>query len=298
MTPELRAHLEPLRSGLETALAACLERETACPPRLLAAMRYSLLAPGKRLRPLLVLLACEAVGGEVNTALPAACAVEMVHAYSLVHDDLPGMDDDDLRRGRPTCHRQFDEATAILVGDGLLTLAFQILAEEVTPGDRAAACVAELARGAGVAGMVGGQMDDLQAEQQPSDLAILESIHRRKTGALFRAALRLGGRLGLPPGHDPTETLALLDAFAAPLGLAFQIADDLLDVTGDETAAGKRLNKDAARGKLTYPSLLGIDQARQHLADATAQALAALTPLGPRGHWLRLLVAWMGQRQA
>lgn len=323
MTPELRVRLESLRTEIDQALTRLLDAQSDCPPRLAAALRYSVLGPGKRLRPILVLLACEAVGGEVTAALPAACAVELVHAYSLVHDDLPGMDDDDWRRGRPTCHKQFDEATAILVGDGLLTLAFQVLAEQVQPPTVAAACVADLARGAGVLGMVGGQMDDLLAERQwwtssaatapvansgisaaptPELLQQLESIHRRKTGALFQAALRIGGRIGatvadLDANQWPTLINAL-DGFAAELGLAFQIADDLLDATGDPALAGKAVQKDAGKGKLTYPGLLGIEAARQHLAEATGRAVARLAPFGERGHWLRELVTWMGQRQA
>jgi geranylgeranyl diphosphate synthase type II len=323
MTPELRARLEPLRAEIEQGLTRLLDAQSGCPPRLSAALRYSLLGPGKRLRPILVLLACEAAGGEVSAALPAACAVELVHAYSLVHDDLPGMDNDDWRRGRPTCHKQFDEATAILVGDGLLTLAFQVLAEQVQPPTVAAACVADLARGAGVLGMVGGQMDDLLAESRRGTgpavsvpvaagriqsataaelLQQLESIHRRKTGALFQAALRIGGRIGAAGSDlDETQSSALitaLDGFAAELGLAFQIADDLLDATGDAQLAGKAVQKDAGKGKLTYPGLLGIEAARQHLAQATARALEQLSPFGERGRWLKELVTWMGQRQA
>lgn len=325
MTPELWARLEPLRGEIEQALADLLEAQRGCPARLAAAMRYSVLGPGKRLRPILVLLACEATGGEVRAALPAACAVELTHAYSLVHDDLPGMDDDDWRRGRPTCHKQYDEATAILVGDGLLTLAFQILAEQLQPPTVAAACVADLARGAGVLGMVGGQMDDLLAQRQgapppepaapafvasggslaepaPALLQQLESIHRRKTGALFQAALRIGGRIGAATaGLDAAQVpklITALDGFAAELGLAFQIADDLLDVTGDAQVTGKAVQKDAGKGKLTYPGLLGIEAARQHLAQATSQAVGWLAPFGERGRWLRELVTWMGQRQA
>ncbi|HMP01556.1 MAG TPA: polyprenyl synthetase family protein [Gemmatales bacterium] len=301
MTPELDAHLAPLRAEIEQSLAAALDLEAQCPPRLLEAMRYSLLAPAKRLRPLLALLACAAAGGPATAALPAASALEMVHTYSLVHDDLPGMDNDDLRRGRPTCHRQFDEATAILVGDGLLTLAFQHLVRELQPAEVAAACVLELAQGAGVAGMVGGQLDDLAWERQGGgSLATLESIHRRKTGALFKAALRMGCRIGLAAsGRSQDDPLLTHFAtFAADVGLAFQIADDLLDIVGNEELAGKKLNKDAARGKLTYPSLLGVEQARAELAAATGRATASLKPLGDQARWLVALVEWMGSRQA
>jgi geranylgeranyl diphosphate synthase type II len=288
-----QTHLSQCRQRIEARLRTFLEAETTCPARLREAMAYSLLAPGKRLRPLLVLLACEACGGRQEEALPAACAVEMVHAYSLVHDDLPGMDNDDLRRGQPTCHRQFDEATAILVGDGLLTLAFQLLATEIRPGELAALCCRELAQAAGVAGMVGGQMDDLQWEGQAErTLEMLISMHRRKTGALFRASLRLGGWLGTVGEPDLVRQakLAALTDYAEQLGLAFQIADDLLDVEGQEADAGKRVHKDAARGKLTYPGLLGLAASRERLRHAGHAALEALAPLGDRAHGLAAMV--------
>ncbi|MBX9579073.1 MAG: polyprenyl synthetase family protein [Gemmataceae bacterium] len=247
-------------------------------------MGYSLFAPGKRLRPLLTVLACEAAGGATDAALPAACAVEMVHTYSLVHDDLPAMDDDDLRRGLPTCHVKFGEALAILAGDALLTLAFEVIAGGCPPRTAAVSC-AELARGAGAVGMVGGQVLDLEAEGRieasgrrgPASVAGLEAIHCRKTGALFRAAVRLGvyaAQAERPAGADP-ETLAAADDYAAALGLLFQVTDDLLDAEGCATKAGKQVGKDAGRGKLTYPGLLGIDESRRRAADLGRAAVAA-----------------------
>jgi geranylgeranyl diphosphate synthase type II len=263
-----------------------------CPVRLQEAMAYSLLAPGKRLRPLLVLLACEAAGGADEAALPAAAAVEMVHTYSLIHDDLPAMDDDDLRRGRPTCHKQFGEALAILAGDALLTLAFQVLAEGYPPATAAAAC-RELAAGAGAAGMVGGQVEDLAWERDPTGrLDDLERVHAHKTGALFRASLRLGGVVaqGERPGGPDPAVLEALDGFGCGFGLAFQITDDLLDVEGDAGHAGKRVGKDAGRGKLTYPGLLGPAESRRRAADACRQAADALRPLAPSGGRLESLL--------
>lgn len=299
MEEGFHAHIAALRDRIDERLRAYLEAERACPARLREAMAYSLLGPGKRLRPLLTLLACEAVGGSVEGAMAPACAVEMVHAYSLVHDDLPAMDDDDLRRGRPSCHRQFDEATAILVGDGLLTLAFEILARDVRPGELAATCCRELAQASGVAGMVGGQMDDLHADRaSDGTLENLVSLHRRKTGALIRAALRLGGHLGTTtaPASDRHTALEALTAYADHLGLAFQIADDLLDVEGHESQTGKKVHKDAARGKLTYPRLLGPAASRDQLQATSQAALAALTPLGERGRWLAAVVEWVARR--
>jgi geranylgeranyl diphosphate synthase type II len=270
-------------------------------------MGYSLFAPGKRLRPLLAVLACEAASGDVGVALPAACAVEMVHTYSLVHDDLPAMDDDDLRRGQPTCHKKFGEALAILAGDALLTLAFQVLAEGYGPRTAAVSC-AELAAGAGAAGMVGGQVLDLDAEgrignpsparggeqdtglRAPPSLVVkgdrgsgsLEAIHRRKTGALFRASLRLGvyaAQAERPSGVN-ADVLALADTYAAAFGLAFQVTDDLLDVESTADKAGKRVGKDAARGKLTYPGLLGAEESRRRAAELGGVAVAAAEALG------------------
>ncbi len=274
---------QSLGPRIDAALVARTDLGEGCPARLREAMRYSLLAPGKRLRPMLVLLATEACGGAIDAALPAACAVEMVHAYSLIHDDLPAMDDDDLRRGRPACHKAFDQALAILAGDALLTLAFEVLAKEVQPPAVAAACCAALAEAAGACNMVGGQADDISAEGEsergagrkgrpqraadgspaspllgPYSLENLEFIHHRKTGAMIRVSLRSGATVA----GATAEQRAALDAYGRRLGLAFQITDDLLDVRSNQTATGKRVGKDAQRGKLTFPGVLGLDPKR------------------------------------
>lgn len=296
MPADLESYLAERCSQVETRLSHYLDAEGGCPASLMEAMRYSLLAPGKRLRPLLVLMAAEVVGGRADDALPAACALEMVHTYSLVHDDLPAMDDDDLRRGRPTCHKRFGEATAILVGDALLTLAFQVVSCEVKPAALAASCGGELARAAGVAGMVGGQADDLAWEQRTGGtVADLESIHRRKTGALFLAAVRLGARIGLA-GREQPEWLSALDRFAGCLGLAFQIADDLLDVEGRAERTGKLVQKDAGRGKLTYPGLVGVDHSRQRLQAAGREARDHVVCFGDAGRYLSALVQRIVER--
>jgi geranylgeranyl diphosphate synthase type II len=260
--------------------------DTPCPPRLAEAMRYSTLAGGKRLRPVLCLLAAEACGGDPEAALPAACAIEMVHTYSLIHDDLPAMDDDDLRRGRPTCHRAFDEATAVLAGDGLLTLAFEVIARRMRPPEAAARCVLTLAEAAGPDGMVGGQMADLLAEgRTDATVAELEAIHRRKTGALLLAALRMGA---ISAGAS-AATCEAIDTYGRAVGLAFQIVDDLLDVEGDEAKMGKRVQKDSGLGKWTYPGLLGVDGSRARARQLAGEAVAALAPLGDRGAVLKHL---------
>ncbi len=279
----------PQHAAIECALGGALDACVGVPAPLADALRYTLLSPGKRLRPLLTVLACEAAGGSVGRALPAACAVEMVHTYSLVHDDLPAMDDDDLRRGRPTCHKVFGDALAILAGDALLTLAFEVLCAGCSPAVAAVSC-GELTRGAGPAGMVGGQVLDLVAEGRivgdaGNTLADLEAIHRAKTGALFRAAVRLGvhAARGDDVGGAPAGLLGHADRYAAAFGLAFQVADDLLDATGDATTAGKRVGKDAARGKLTYPGLLGIAESRARVQSLAREACAAAAGFGPSG---------------
>jgi geranylgeranyl diphosphate synthase type II len=283
---ETRCRVEGALAAYLAALEADSIGSPACPPRLLEAMRYSLLGGGKRLRPILALMAAEACGGDAESAMPAACALEMVHTYSLIHDDLPSMDDDDLRRGRPTCHKAFDEATALLAGDGLLTLAFEIIARDVRPAEAAARCVLALAEGSGPSGMVGGQMADLQAEGRlDANLDELEAIHRRKTGALLRASLKMGG---IVAGADEV-VLEALDAYGHAVGLAFQIVDDLLDVQGDEVKLGKRVNKDQGLGKWTYPGLLGIEGSRRHAQGLADEAVAALAPLAGRGARLRAL---------
>jgi geranylgeranyl diphosphate synthase, type II len=266
---------------------------SGCPDRLFEAMRYSLLAGGKRLRPKLVLLACEACGGSTDDALPAACAIEMVHTYSLIHDDLPAMDDDRLRRGRPTCHVQFDEATAILAGDALLTLAFELLAREIHPGELAAACCAELASAAGLGGMVGGQMADLQAEHGGvTSVQQLEAIHRRKTGRLLSAALGLGARIA---GASSAFRTAL-ETYGKCIGLAFQITDDLLDVVGDRVKMGKDVRKDSDHGKLTYPALLGADESRRKARELIEDARHGLGVFGERGATLEALAEFILER--
>lgn len=252
---------------VEATLDAILPPADAAPARLHEAMRYVMFPGGKRLRPLLALLAARVTGGDPERALAAAAALELVHTYSLVHDDLPCMDDDALRRGRPTCHVQYDEATAVLVGDALLTLAF----EAVAPAGSAA--VAALARAAGSAGMVGGQIADLEGENLGAalDLVRLEAIHDRKTGALIVGSLEVGLHAG---GGDPARLEPLL-GYGRAIGRAFQITDDILDVTGTAAELGKEPGQDAAHGKSTYPSLLGLDRSLE-IARGLAQEAAAL----------------------
>ncbi|MDR3232957.1 MAG: polyprenyl synthetase family protein, partial [Planctomycetaceae bacterium] len=262
-------YFHTLRCEIETALDAASQFGTGCPERLREAVRYSLLAPGKRLRPVLTLAACGLFDADRSNAMPAACAVEMIHCYSLIHDDLPAMDNDDLRRGIPTCHKKFDEATAILAGDALLTGAFEMLDGRFCK---------ELAAAAGACNLIGGQMDDIYSHKQKTGIGFLEHIHQRKTGALIRLALKLGGHIaGASDIH-----LDILDRYGQYFGLAFQITDDLLDVLGDESAAGKRLRKDAAAGKLTYPRLLGIDGAKKAAAQTIADAEKTLDGLDVR----------------
>jgi geranylgeranyl diphosphate synthase type II len=290
------------RPLVDAALAKSLRAAGTVPAELMEAMGYCLLAPGKRLRPILVLLAADSAGGTEERAWPAACAVEMVHAYSLIHDDLPAMDDDDFRRGRPTCHKRFGEATAILAGDALLTLAFETLAANYLPAT-AAACCRELAQGAGAAGMVGGQLEDLVWEKRSADAARLEDleqIHARKTGALFRACMRLGAYAaqGEQPGGPDRQLLAALDEYGRCFGQAFQITDDLLDVEATIESTGKRVGKDAARGKLTYPGALGVADSRHRVEALCRQAREALAPFGARAAELSNLVETLiGRRQ-
>ena len=292
----LAEFLGEARRRVDQALAGYLPASTdpnpACPPQLAEAIRHSLLGGGKRLRPVLSLLAAEACGADPWLALPAAAALEMVHTYSLIHDDLPCMDDDDLRRGRPTCHKVFGEATALLAGDALQTLAFEVLARDLEP-TAAIRCVLALAEAAGPTGMAGGQMADLEAEgRTDATLDQLEAIHRRKTGALLRASLKMGG---IVAGADPT-TIEALDRYGHAVGLAFQIVDDLLDVQGDETKLGKRVNKDQGLGKWTYPGLLGLDGSRQRARELADEAVEALTALGGRGDRLRALALELLER--
>jgi geranylgeranyl diphosphate synthase, type II len=279
------------RRMIDSALDRYSNLEDDCPAQLREAIRYSLLAPCKRLRPTLVLFAAEACGGAWEAALPAACAVEMIHTYSLIHDDLPAMDNDDLRRGRPTCHKAYGEAMAILAGDALLTLAFEILARDLRPAVAAKACAA-LAEAAGATALVGGQADDLSLEHTAGDLATLENIHRRKTGAMFLASLRLGGYTA---GADESQQSAL-ERFGKKIGLAFQIADDLLDVEGDEAAMGKRVGKDSQHGKLTFPSLLGIEESRRRAQQLIDEACEALTSLGEKRAALEVLARYIVER--
>jgi geranylgeranyl diphosphate synthase, type II len=279
------------REQVDAALAESTLFGSDCPDRLRAAIEYSLLAPGKRLRPQLVLMACEVCGGDPQEALPAALAVEMIHAYSLVHDDLPAMDNDDLRRGRPTCHKQFDEATAILVGDALQARAFEMISR-IQPPERAVRCCAELASAVGAEALVGGQAADLANEFQECSLAELEAIHRRKTGALFRVSLRLGAIIA-----DATDQqLAALDDYADNLGLAFQVVDDLLDVSGNENKMGKRLGKDSAKGKNTYPAILGEESSRELAEKLIGQASTALEIFGDKATALRELAIFVRHR--
>jgi len=284
-------------SQIEEALVEALPSDPDTPPDLLEAMRYSLMAGGKRLRPILVLLAAEACGADPRDAMPAACAVEMVHTYSLIHDDLPAMDDDDLRRGQPTSHVAFGEAMAILAGDALLTRAFEILAADLPDPVVAAECCRVLASAGGSDGMVGGQVADLAAtntspESVDDPLQVLGDIHRRKTGRLLAASLELGAVVA---GADKQVRESLLD-YGQQVGLAFQVADDLLDVEGDINRTGKTSGRDAHLGKWTYPALAGNDTSRRLARNCIASACAAVEPLGEAGEPLKVLAEFVIER--
>ncbi len=288
--------LWPEGLSFEAALAeaatltnSLLERLLVVPPdleaRVYEAMRYAALGPGKRLRPFLVLAGARLFGVNRQCALQVAAAIEMVHAYSLVHDDLPAMDDSDLRRGRPTCHKEFDEATAILAGDGLLTMAFELLAHPDAHADPAVRCelVAALAAAAGAAGMVGGQMIDLIAEHRSLDIGAITRLQRMKTGALIAFSCEAGSILA----RAPAEARTALRGYAHDLGLAFQIADDLLDVEGSPAETGKPAGADAAAGKATFVSILGVERARNQAELLIGQAVAHLDLFGGRAELLR-----------
>jgi len=257
------------------------------PDTLREAIEYSLFAGGKRLRPALALTAAEVISGDDTVALPAACALEMIHTYSLIHDDLPAMDNDDLRRGKPTSHKVYGEAVAILAGDALLTMAFDVAAQTEN-----AQVVRELASAAGVAGMVGGQLLDLEGENKRLGLEDLRQLHAAKTGALIRVSVRVGAMLG----KAAPDQLEALTRFGEHIGLAFQIADDILDVVGEEEALGKPIGSDAAKKKCTYPALLGLDESRRFGEEAVASAIDALQPFGPEADPFRELARFMVER--
>lgn len=285
-------------AAVEAELDRALSFDSDGPERLVAAMRYMALAPGKRLRPLLVVWACEALGGDLRNALPAAAAVELIHAYSLIHDDLPCMDDDVLRRGLPTCHVAFDEATAVLAGDALQARAFEWIATRMRPESAALECLRVLSTAAGAERLVGGQADDLAAEaedfpEERRNVAWLERIHSRKTGALFRASLQMGAVAAEAADDDR----ARMDSFGRLLGLAFQVKDDLLDCESSPEDLGKKTQKDAGRGKLTYPALLGVEASRERLVELRRDADEALAPLGNAAAPLRTLMRFVVERK-
>ena len=291
-----RRWLESRRREIDSALRRRMTRLPDAPASLARAMRYSLFAGGKRVRPILALEACRAVGGRKASVLPACCSLEMIHTYSLIHDDLPAMDDDAWRRGKPTAHVKFGEAMAILAGDAFHSLAFQILAEEPA-GDRFAGrrarVLARVARAAGMEGMVGGQVLDLESEGRKIRPRELGRIHRSKTGALLAASAEVGGILG----NGERRQVEALGRYGRAVGLAFQIVDDILDEEGTRTGLGKSPGKDRADRKATYPSLFGLDRSRSLASRAVAEANQALAPLGKKALPLARLAEFILHRE-
>lgn len=292
---KLPVFFEANRREIEAALDRLLPGEGTPPPSIHRAMRYSVFAGGKRIRPILCWEAARVFDAKNTTAVQVGCAVEFIHTYSLIHDDLPALDNDDLRRGKPTCHKQFGEATAILAGDALLTLAFQTLAEAPVEPARRVDILREVAAAAGtVDGMVGGQVADLEAEGKPADAAMLEYIHRSKTMALIRGAVAAGALAGGASGED----VARIRQFGENIGWAFQVVDDILDVEESSGALGKTAGKDQTQKKATYPALYGLEKSRAIAADLSKRAMAAIAPYGERGNRLRELAEFLVARRA
>jgi geranylgeranyl diphosphate synthase, type II len=299
MSIDLKQYIEERSELVDSRLIMAMPSETELPFSLHKSMRYSTFAGGKRLRPILMLAACEAVGGEINTALPAACAMEMIHTYSLIHDDLPAMDNDDFRRGKPTNHKIFGDAVAILAGDALLTQAFIILSSPFfasnVPHDRILSVIHEIAYAAGSRGMVGGQVVDMESEgHRDLDLPTVQYIHTHKTGALIKASVKIGAILG---GADERE-LSSITRFGEVIGLAFQIADDILDIEGTTEELGKDAGSDQSRGKATYPSVIGIEESRRRAMELLDMANESLESFDEKADPLREIAKFIITRKS
>ena len=295
---DLKVYMKEQCARVDAALDRFLPRETVLPHSLHKAMRYSVFAGGKRVRPILMLAACQAVGGDTERAVPAACAMEMIHTYSLIHDDLPAMDDDDFRRGNPTSHKVFGEAIAILAGDALLTEAFRLTSDPAFTGgcepSGLLAVIHEIATCAGSHGMVGGQVIDMESEgQQDIDLATVQYIHTHKTGALIKASVVAGAILG----GGTSQQLAAITRYGEAAGLAFQIADDILDIEGTTEEIGKDAGSDEARGKATYPAVIGLSAAKGEAQAMMDEALRALDVFGAEADALREIARYIVQRR-
>ncbi len=293
---DLKSYLKEKRHNVDSALDAFLPQPEGFSAPLLEAMRYSVMAGGKRLRPILALAASEAVDGVQSEVMPAACALELIHTYSLIHDDLPAMDDDDLRRGVPTCHVAFGEAIAILAGDGLLTYAFEILARGADANNlnsqKTLKVIHVLAKAAGITGMVGGQTVDVIMENKEINSEQLAYIHKHKTGALIQASVEIGAIMG----GGSREQLSALAEYGAALGLAFQIVDDLLDIEGDEEIMGKPVGSDIKKNKATYPALFGITKSREKAQEYIDKALSSLDSFDNKAEPLRAIANYVIQR--
>lgn len=291
---DLQRYLSDRRHLVEDALDRFMPRADEPPERLHESIRYSVLAPGKRIRAILVIAGAEAVAGEGWKVLPTACALECIHAFSLIHDDLPSMDNDDFRRGRPTNHKVFGEAMAMLAGDALLALAFELIADnaQIVPDERVVPVMKLISRAAGTAGMVGGQVEDIESEGKEIKPEDLEGIHSRKTGELIRASVMAGAMLS----GASTADLNMLEAYGRSVGLAFQIADDILDVVGDEALIGKPIGSDIRKDKVTYPRLFGLDASRRHGEHQVEQAVLAISRLSDSANPLREIARYIVER--
>ena len=293
-TMKLSPFFEEDRLAVDAALERLLPAESTQPSSIHTAMRYSVFAGGKRMRPILCLEAAHIFASDVTSALHPACAIEFIHTYSLIHDDLPALDNDDLRRGKPTCHKKFGEAIAILAGDGLLTLAFQTIGSTPVTSDRRVAMLSEIAGAAGtVNGMVGGQVADIEGERKPVDAKALEYIHRSKTAALIRASVTAGALCaGAPP-----DDVARLRRFGETIGWAFQVTDDILDVEESSAALGKTAGKDLAQQKATYPAMYGLERSHQIARELATKAIDELAPYAERAARLREIAEYLVLRR-
>lgn len=295
MSFDLQTYLKERKTLIDSAMDRYLPSEAEQPSVVHEAMRYSTLDGGKRLRPILTLAACEAVGGQIEMAMPAACAIECIHAFSLIHDDLPCMDNDDFRRGRPTVHKVYGEAMALLAGDALFAFAFQLMSgvSSDIPSSTVLRVWQQIADATGTKGMVGGQVMDMQAQGQQSGLPEIEEIHKRKTGALLKTSVVVGGMLG---GGIESE-LDALEIYGRNIGLAFQITDDILDITGDAEKLGKPIGSDLMLDKSTYPSVIGIEQSRELAIKAVEEAVEALSVFDEKAEPLRAIARFIIERE-